>query len=259
MINYLKAIFFTLLVTFSSNGFSQQTQAFKAGETLRYKGSYVLSGLWTDIAELKLEVSNFTASGKQLYSIKASANTYTAYDSFFKIRDVYQSWVDKTSLKPFMFTRSVDEGGYKFNIKYIFKRATLQAKYDYTYKDVTKSNIIPFTEETFDLVSVMYYVRSFNLDNYKPNQLLNLTVIIDGKLNKVTLKYKGKENVKVEGSGNTLCHKFGIATDNAALETKETNVLWLTADAQKIPVLIEADIPVGRIQVRLVEALGTTR
>lgn len=257
MINYFKTLVFALLITFSSIGFSQENKAFKDGEMLRFKGSYILSGLWTDIAELKLEVKAMANGGNELYSIKANANTYAAYDSFFKIRDVYQTWVDRNTLKPFMFARSVDEGGYKFNIKYIFKRATLQAKYDYTRNDVTKSSIIPFTEETYDLVSVMYHVRTLDLEKFKLNQVINLSVIIDGKINKVTLKFKGKETIKVDALGSTSCYKFSLATDNAALETKETNAIWLSADARKIPVLIEADIPVGKIQVRLVEASGT--
>ncbi len=256
---YFKKFLFASLLLLGLVGYSQQNTAFKAGEILRYKGSYILSGMWTDIAELKLEVSNFTNAGKQLYSLKATANTYTAYDSFFKIRDLYQAWVDINTVKPYMYVRDVDEGGYKFNIKYVYKRATHQAKYDYTRNGVTKTSIIPFTEETFDLVSVMYHVRTLNMEGFKPNQIISLTVLIDGKLNKVTLKYKGKETIKIDNLGNTLCHKFGVATDNKALQTKETNAIWLTADARKIPVLIKAEIPVGAIQVRLVEALGTIK
>lgn len=253
-----KVLLLSLTILIGLTGFSQQNKAFKSGETLRYKGSYILSGMWTDIAELKLEVSNFESGGKQLYSLKATANTYTAYDSFFKIRDIYQSWADINTIKPYMFTRNVDEGGYKFNIKYIFKRATLQAKYDYTRNGVSKSTIIPFTEETYDLVSVMYHVRTLNMEVYKLNQVINLSVLIDGKLNNLSLKYKGKENKKVDALGTISCYKFSFASDNKALESNESNALWLTADARKIPVLIEAEIPVGRIQVRLVEAIETT-
>ena len=250
---YSKLFLFVLLSISFFNSSAQTTAAFHSGEMLRYKGSFIISGLWTDIAELKMEVADFSTKGKSLYSLKASANTYTSYDSFFKIRDLYQSWVNRESIKPYMFIRQVDEGGYKFNIKYIFKRAGLKAKYDYSRNGVTKSQIISFTPETYDLMSAMYYVRSLDLSNLELHQLIKLTVIIDGKLNKVNLKYLGKENLKVESLGNTNCYKFGLSTDNASLESKESNFIWLSADSKKIPVLIEAEIPVGKIQVRLIE------
>jgi hypothetical protein len=49
---------------------------------------------------------------------------------------------------------------------------------------------------------------------------------------------------------------LGISVNNKALTNKESNNIWLTADKNKIPVQIKAEIPVGSIQVRLVEAKG---
>jgi hypothetical protein len=250
---YCKFSLFILLTIGFFSSSAQTTPAFHSGEILRYKGSFIISGLWTDIAELKMEVADFETKGKSLYSLKASANTYTSYDSFFKIRDLYQSWVNRENLKPYMFIRQVDEGGYKFNIKYIFKRAGLKAKYDYSRNGVTKSQIISFSPETYDIMSALYHVRNIDMSILKTHQIIKLTVIIDGKLNQVNLKYLGKENLKVESLGNTNCYKFGLSTDNASLESNESSFVWFSADNKRIPVLIEAEIPVGKIQVRLIE------
>jgi hypothetical protein len=40
------------------------------------------------------------------------------------------------------------------------------------------------------------------------------------------------------------------------MKNKSTNNIWLTADKNRVPVYIKADIPVGSIQVRLIEASG---
>jgi len=251
-------ILFLLILASTSLGFSQTTTntAFQAGETLRFKGSYYMSSLWADLAEIKLEVSDYTADGKSLYSIKATANTYANYDSFFKIRDLYQTWVDKNTVLPFIFKRNVDEGGYKFNMKYTIKRGALQAKYEYERNLEKKSSIIKISANTHDLVSILYYIRTLDFETMPLKKSTTITILVDDKINNLTITYKGKETIKTETLGAKSCYKIGVSINNKALVSKETNNVWLTADKNKIPVQFKAEIPVGSIQMRLVEATG---
>jgi len=231
-------------------------QAFQAGEMLRFKGSYFTSSLWADLAEIKLDVSELNSDGKSLYTIKAVASTYSNYDSFFKIRDLYQTWIDTKEVKPYIFKRNVDEGGYKFNMKYVIKRSSLQAKYEYQHDEDKKSSVIKITEDTQDLVSVLYYVRTLNFEKMALNKTITIPVLVGEKIENIMIKYKGKETVKTETFGSKLCFKLGIYVNNSTLTNKETNNIWLTADKNKIPVQVKAEIPAGSIQLRLVEAKG---
>ncbi|MFN8259037.1 MAG: DUF3108 domain-containing protein [Bacteroidales bacterium] len=250
------SVFFLLII--SNTGISQapSNTAFQAGETLKLKGSYYMSSLWADLAEIKIEVADYNADGKQLYSIKATANTYSNYDSFFKIRDLYQTWVDKNTVLPFIFKRNVDEGGYKFNMKYTIKRSALQAKYEYERNTEKKSTIIKITPNTHDLISILYYIRTLDFENMPLKKTTVVSVLVDDKTNNISLTYKGKEAIKTETMGTKTCYKIGISINNKALVNKETNNFWLTADKNKVPVLFKAEIPVGSIQMRLVEAKG---
>lgn len=238
---------------------SMPDNAFQAGEILKFKGSYFMSSLWADLAEVNIEVSDYNAQGRSLYSIQATASTYSNYDSFFKIRDLYQSWVDKANLKPYMFKRVVDEGGYQFNMKYVIQRASLQAKYDYERKGILKSSVINITEDTQDLVSVLYYIRTLDYDKMSYNKIISISVLVDDKVENLNLTYKGKETLKTDAFGSKSCYKLGISINNKALVNKETNSIWLTADKNRIPVLVKAEIPVGSIQLRLVEAKGINK
>ena len=255
----MKLKFLIVILSISASlGYSQTTvnTAFESGEILRYKGSYFMSSLWADLAEVKMEVTDYTADGKSLYSIKATASTYTNYDSYFKIRDLYQSWVDKNDIKPYIFKRNVDEGGYKFNMKYIFKRSSLQCKYEYERNGDKKSSVIKINADTHDLVSIMYYIRTLDFEKMAVKKTITISVLVDEKINTVTVTYKGKENIKTETLGTKSCYKLGVSVNNKALTNKDTNNIWLTADKNKIPVQIKAEIPVGSIQVRLIEAKG---
>lgn len=215
-----------------------------------------MSSLWADLAEVKMEVSDYNAGGKSLYTIQATASTYSNYDSFFKIRDLYQTWIDKNDLKPYIFKRVVDEGGYKFDMKYIIQRNTLQAKYEYQKKGNVKTAVIQISENTQDLVSVLYYIRSLDLEKMPLNKSISVPTLVDDKVQDIVLTYKGKETLKTEVFGSKPCYKMGISINNKALVSKETNNIWFTADQNKIPVQIRAEIPVGSIQLRLIEANG---
>lgn len=257
MTNKIK-FFVVLMLAFGSVGFSQKTvdSAFQSGEILRFKGSYFMSSLWADLAEITIDVSDYEADGKSLYTIKATASTYSNYDSFFKIRDLYQTWVSKDEIKPYIFKRNVDEGGYKFSMKYVIKRSSLQAKYEYQKRDLIKTAVIPIQENTQDLVSVLYYLRTLDFETMPVNKVILISILVDDKVQNLKLTYKGKETIKTEAFGSVPCYKLGVSINNKALVDKGTNNFWLTANKNKIPVLVKAEIPVGSIQLRLAEAKG---
>jgi hypothetical protein len=215
-----------------------------------------MSSLWADLAEIRIEVTDYNSNGKSLYSIKGTASTYSNYDAFFKIRDLYQTWIDKNEVKPYIFKRLVDEGGYAFNMKYIFQRNILQAKYERERKGKVKTAVIKITDNTQDLVSILYYVRTFDFDKMPVNKRIIIPTLIDEKVEDITIIYKGKEIIKTEVFGSVSCYKLDVLVNNKALVNKKTNNIWLTADKNKIPVQVKAEIPVGSIQLRIIEATG---
>ena len=69
----------------------------------------------------------------------------------------------------------------------------------------------------------------------------------------MTLKYIGKETVAAGNLGSKECHKLQILTSGAFLKTA---TLWMTADANKIPVKAEFTIPIGSGMLSLSNATG---
>jgi hypothetical protein len=58
----------------------------------------------------------------------------------------------------------VDEGGYRFNMKYIIQRNAKQARYEYQRNNIVKNSVITITENTQDLVSILFYVRTLDFE-----------------------------------------------------------------------------------------------
>src|ERR1700739_4859783 len=86
--------------------------AFKAGEILSYRLHYGIIDAGTAVLEVKPDLQEF--GGHQVYYVEAEGHSNGAFDWFFKVRDVYKTYIDKDALVPWYFIRRVDEGGFKF-------------------------------------------------------------------------------------------------------------------------------------------------
>ena len=104
-----RLIFFSLFFLTAMVG-QQKPTVFKTGEWLRYKMSY--SGfLRAGTAILELSEKDF--NGKKVFYTKGTGWTSGAVKWFFKVEDRYESYFDKDTIKPYLFKRKINEGGYK--------------------------------------------------------------------------------------------------------------------------------------------------
>ena len=97
-------VLFTLITSF--NTYAQhlpfvKEPVFQAGEVLTYKLKY---GFIT-AAEATIRVTNSDQKfeGKPTYKLSVDAKTSGSFDVFYKIRDHYDSYIDKTQLTPYFY------------------------------------------------------------------------------------------------------------------------------------------------------------
>ena len=75
---------FLLFITISAHS-QDNVKAFQSGEKLVFTASYNMSGLLTEIAQLKMEVNEVKTSKNTLWQLKCTARTYSKWYHFFKI------------------------------------------------------------------------------------------------------------------------------------------------------------------------------
>ena len=240
------------ILGFSNSSFGQ---TIKSGEKLVYAGSYNMSGLMTQLAQVTMSTETVSTSKNAYLHLSCELSTYSKWDSFFKIRDIYESYVNPANLKPSLYKRSIEEGGYTKKEKYAFKGNTVNS--------TTKRKNKPETQKTFtiggttqDVISLLYKVRTLDFSKFKVGQTQNLMIVFDEKQIPVTLKFMGKETVNAGNLGKKECYKLSISAKTDALKGKDKNLIWLTADANKIPALLKFSIPVGTGQLTLTSASG---
>lgn len=220
------------------------------GEFLRYKVRYNLY-FNINVGEVTFQVEDKPKNilGKECYHVISKGRTYGFYDPFYKVRDHYESYFSNDEILPQLFIRIINEGGYKFNERVIFNHDNNTAK---NKKDEIKK--IP--KNTQDVVSALYFARTFDFSNAKVGDSIMLHTFIDDSAYYVGMVYMGKEKMKTEfGKINCLVLKPILIVDRI-FSSDDDMTIWVTDDKNKIPVRVESGISVGSIRADLVEHRG---
>jgi hypothetical protein len=95
-----------------------------------------------------------------------------------------------------------------------------------------------------------------DLSKMKTGQSQAFTIVFDEKQIPVTVKLLGTETVSAGNLGSKNCYKLSIGAKTDVLKGKDKNLIYLTADTKKVPVLMKFSIPVGTGQLALTSASG---
>ncbi|WP_298556427.1 DUF3108 domain-containing protein [uncultured Algibacter sp.] len=244
---------FLLTFLFSLALNAQNNNAVGVGEKLVYTASYNMSGIMTNLAEVTMETDAVKTSKATLLRLKCTAFTYSKWDSFFKIRDLYETYVNPKTLKPYLHNRDINEGGYYKNMKYTFSHKTNTVKSVQTKKNNHVENkTISIAPDTKDIISTLYGIRTFDLRNLSPGTSKVFSILFDRTEEKGKVTYLGKETISTP-LGKKACYKLSIGS---ASSNTLNGTLWLTADENKIPVLVKFKIPVGSGELKIKSVSG---
>jgi hypothetical protein len=228
-------------------------KAFKPGEELNYHIEYNWGPFWAEAGKVSFTVNEKEWLGKTYFNYKGIGSTYPKYDWFFKVNDRYESYTDTSTLKPIRFLRDVSEGSnyyYEENLFFPSKNKV------YTYLKKGKKEAIRDTvsmkECTFDVLSLIYFSRNIDFNNYKINDTIPVKIFLDNAVHEIYIRYLGKEIYKSPYLGTFNCIKFSaMLIEGTIFKSGEHMKVYVTDDLNKIPLYIESKILVGNIKVYL--------
>lgn len=224
-----------------------KSKSFEAGEVLRYRVTYGFVDAGEAILTVN-ETSKKGANGRPLYHVRGEGRTLDAFSLFFRVHDVYESYIDKDGVFPWFFVRRVDEGGYIKNQDYTFKQ---------------DKQIVNTGEKEFkvpigiqDMISSFYYARTLDFENMKPGDETTFKCFMDDEIYPLVVRFEGIEEIKIR-KGKFECLKFVPVVQEGRYFEKDDDVqFWVTNDKNRIPVFVKAKIPVGHVKMHLVEWSG---
>ncbi|UAM97409.1 DUF3108 domain-containing protein [Polaribacter litorisediminis] len=239
-------ILFIFTLFFLTTTFSQKKEiAFKSGESLRYKMSY--SGfLRAGTAVLEIKEEDF--NGKKVFHTKGSGWTSGMIKWFFAVDDVYESYFDKDSVKPYLFKRKINEGGYKkHRITSFNHTAKIAYVQDFIHQKDTTISILDIQ----DMMSSFYYLRNQNVKNLEKGDEIAIDIFMDSQVYPFKLRFLGREVLRTKfGKVNSLIFR-PLVQSGRVFKAEESVTIWITDDANKIPIKMMASLSVGSLRAEL--------
>ena len=231
---------------------AQETSSFQGGEWLKFRLSY--SG-WIKAGNATLEVFDDVYNNIPVYKVVAKGWTTGPLNWVFKVEDHYESHFDKQTGLPYKFVRNTYEGGYTKNRIIDFDRVQNKAYIN----DVKEQSTSSFNTENDiqDLVSAYYFLRNnYETELLKKGDIVKLNIFFDSETFPFKLKYLGQESIKTS-FGKIKCIKFRpYVMAGRVFKEEESLTLWVTADANKVPIKISATLDVGSLRADLVALKG---
>ena len=219
--------------------------AFSANEILTYNVFYSVIGLYVNAGTATFTTRLEKLNNKPVYHVTGTGTSNSNYDFFFKVRDKYETYFDTMYLQPLKFIRNVDEGGYKKLENVTFNQQNNTA--------TTTKGVYQVPNCVQDVLSSIYYARNINFNNYKINDKIPFTMFLDNQVYNLYIRYLGKETVKTR-YGKFRAVKFKpLLVKGTIFEGGEKMQVWVSDDANHIPLRIESPIAVGSIKVDMMQ------
>ncbi|MBC7846864.1 MAG: DUF3108 domain-containing protein [Flavobacterium sp.] len=230
---------------------SQKEDAFDVGEWFKFRIHYgfVNAGYAT------LEVKDATINNKKVFHVVGNGYTTGMSKFFFKVEDLYESYIDKESGNPYKYVRKINEGGYTKNQEGFFNTSENKVRVkDYKHK-TEKTFIVP--KNTQDILSAFYYLRNYpSIDKINPGDSIAIDMFFDNETTKFRLKYIGREDITTKfGVVSTMVFR-PLVQSGRVFKEEESLTIWITNDDNKLPVRIKANLVVGSIKADLEEFKG---
>jgi len=239
----LVVLSFLLFLSITS---AQESKAFKSGEWLRFKMSY--SG-FLKAGETELTLNEEMLNGKRVLHATGIGTTSSVISWFFKVNDDYQSYFDIETGQPYVFKRKINEGGFKQHKILTFNHVKKEVKVENILKKKEKK--YPSVANVQDMISAFYYLRNYDTKNMKPGEEINLKMFFDEKIYPFKLKFLKHETLETD-FGKVETQKFiPLVEAGRVFKAKESVAIWITADDNKIPIKLKADLAVGSLRADL--------
>ncbi|MFO8128911.1 MAG: DUF3108 domain-containing protein [Bacteroidales bacterium] len=224
---------------------------FQRGEYGRYRvfyDSWLTSGLTAGVGTISIREENKKFHGRDTYHIEVIAKSVGLFNWFFKVRDVYESWVDTEGIMPWYFYRNQEEGSYTKEESVEINQAENWAE-----SEKEKIDVPPYVQ---DIVSAFYYMRTLDFSDACPQDEYFINFVMDDSVYHSKIIFLGKEIVKTK-MGKFRCLKFKpMVAEGAVFDEPYPMTLWVTDDVNHVPVLGKSAVIVGSITLELTDIKG---
>lgn len=220
---------------------STRNTSFATGEELSFVVYYSLFGIYVNAGNATAVTTLERVNNRPVYHVVGSGKSNSSYNWVAKVNNRYETYIDTTTLQPIRFVRNVQENNHKKYENVTFNRtANTAISNDGVYK-------VPTCVQ--DIVSSLYFARNIDFNKYKAGDKISFSMFFDNEVYNMYLRYVGKEEIKTKyGKFRTIKLK-PLLIKGTVFDGGEKMNVWVTDDANRIPVRAESPLTVGSIKV----------
>jgi hypothetical protein len=222
-----------------------QNIAFQSDEKITYSVFYTVIGFYVNAGTATLTTTLERMDNNDVFHVVGEGKTNPRYDWIFKVRDRYETYFHATELQPLKFIRNVSEGNYTKHEEVTFNHQQNIA--------ITTKGTISVPANIQDVISVVYYARNLDYNKYKKGDKIPFSMYLDNKVYNIYITYLGKENIKTRYGKFRAIKLKPLLVKGNVFDDEEKMTVWVTDDANHIPVRAESPISVGSIKIDLMQ------
>ena len=211
------------------------------GEHLKYVIHYgIIRG-----GKASLKIKSEKLNGEDIYHATLTGKTVGLFNTLYKVRDTYESFISPKTLLPIKAIRDIREGSYKRYNEISFDRE----KNELTSQ---RSGVHKVSEGIHDILSAFYFARAnhFNAD-LKEGEVVKIKTFFSDEPFLLQFRFMGYETINSK-IGNIKCYKFiPIVETGRAFKDEDDMKIWVSADTNRIPVRVQFDLFIGSLRCDL--------
>jgi hypothetical protein len=194
---------------------------------------------------------------KPLFKIQAIFQSPPSLELLFRMNNRFTSTLEGGTYTPVTSVKEIDQG-----VLLIKKKNYLQTfTFDLLHRKVVVESTekkerqeIPLPSGTYDPLAM--FARFYLKEELLPGQDIQMS-IFDGERTRLLVFHSNKEKIKSKMYGEVETVRLESKTFFSTFRDREGTIrIWYTTDGSKTPILIEADLPVGKIMFELESIYG---
>ena len=227
--------------------------AFKSGEEIEYTVYYNWGPIWVNAGLVIFNVHDRYYRNRPVYHFDSYGRTHSKYDWIFKVRDRFQSYVDKKTFRPLWYEMDTYEGGYEArDVYHYFPENETVVTITENSDKPQKIDTLMIQSCSFDVITAVYVARNLDFESHGINTPIPFSILIANKLHNLSPRYLGKETITTREGEIYDCMKFSVELiEGFIFKPGDEMFVWVTDDNNRMPVLVEAQIRVGSVKAML--------
>lgn len=254
------------MVLFSAFAFSNERQnalpitrntSFSKGEELTYRVNFGFFTVGKAITRIDQRV--YSINSRPCYKIDAYGETSDWISWISRVKDNWGAYLDTASLATQVSYRKIREGNYKRDELTTFlhdqQKAEVKVMNQETgvYENPQQYDV---PRNAKDLVGGFMLLRVIDFTKVHVKDTLTISGFFEDTSYHLRVIYKGKETIKIN-AGKVPCHVLiPIMPDNKLFDGENSITCWISDDANKIPVKIQAKMFIGHTGLELTSFRG---